>query len=168
MLLQAVLDIYLPIEGKDHKPRCTCGGHRTPCQRSSPCRFWGLNLGHQAWQQAPLPTKSSHPCIPPSFKTSFQRYTLYVIKSTHSIYVLRFSVHLKNCTIITLTQFQITSITPQVSQVLLPAFPTAILHNCSSFFLYNLPFLNILCNTRYDILSLISCLEMKPYHGICQ
>ena len=24
------------------------------------CVFWGLNLGHRAWQQAPLPTEPSH------------------------------------------------------------------------------------------------------------
>jgi hypothetical protein len=41
-----------------------------------PCRLWGLNSGHQAWQQVPLPTKPSH--WPFGFKDLFLFMCLYI------------------------------------------------------------------------------------------
>lgn len=43
---------------------CVCEGQRTTCSCSSllpPCWSWGLNSGHQAWLQTPLPAKPSWP-----------------------------------------------------------------------------------------------------------
>jgi hypothetical protein len=36
------------------------GGSISEVRLSLPCETWELNLGSQAWQQAPLPTELSH------------------------------------------------------------------------------------------------------------
>lgn len=41
----------------------------------SPCRSWGLNSGHQAWQKVPLPTESSHPSFIFVFKVNNVNYS---------------------------------------------------------------------------------------------
>lgn len=44
-----------------HPHGCPCGGQRMTYTSLclSSCEYWGLNSGHQAWQQASLPTQLS-------------------------------------------------------------------------------------------------------------